>query len=155
MVILRRFFFIFIIFLALPFTGCQSSVPTNRSKLEDSPQNRKILAERYFELVPIRQMFKDIGNELATRMPDNTNEQFLAFWNTFLTEERVREMEAVGRESMAKHMTTSELQAFIEFMEKPEGQSAMGKTKYYMADMMPLIQKQSMMAIQEFQANTK
>ena len=91
-----------------------------------------------------------MGEEMAKRMPQEEREPFLAYWNTFVTEEQMQEIELAAKESIAKHLTTSELQVFVEFMEKPAGQSAMGKMKYYMADIMPLIQQKSMMALQQY-----
>jgi hypothetical protein len=47
-------------------------------------------------------------------------------------------------------MTVDELQAFIRFMEDPAGRSAMNKMKFYMADVMPIIQKQAISVIGKF-----
>ena len=150
----------FIILITLLFCfGCNQSDPTTSfssgTTLDDNPENREKLAVKYFKLVPMQSMMKDMGEEMAMRMPKAAKEEFLKYWETFLDDDQIDQLESAARQSMAKHMNTSELQAFIEFMENPAGKSAMGKMKYYMADIMPLIQQQSMAAIQKFHSGNK
>jgi hypothetical protein len=70
-----------------------------------------------------------------------------------LSTEQFAEIEAVAKQNFTKHMTVDEIQAFIRFMEEPAGRSAMDKMKFYVADMMPLIQKQTYLVMTDFQKN--
>lgn len=142
------------LWLCVSLISCQCSNPVGHEELADTPENRAQLAGKYFELVPMHTMMKDMGQEIATRMPVDAREKFLNYWQEFATEDHMQEIESVAKTSLAKHMTTAELAAFIDFMQNPAGKSAMDKMKYYMADIMPLIQKQSMMAIQKFQTES-
>ncbi len=130
--------------------GCRENQPI-RGDLEDTPENRAKLAERYIELIQFQKMMGEAGEEMASRMPAGSREQFLEYWKLFSTSTNIAEIETVAKRSLSKHMTTSELALFVRFMEDPLGRSAMGKMKYYMADVMPLIQKQVQAALMGFQ----
>jgi len=130
--------------------GCRENQPI-RGDLEDTPENRAKLAERYIELIQFQKMMGEAGEEMASRMPAGSREPFLEYWKLFSTSTNIAEIETVAKRSLSKHMTTGELAAFVRFMEDPSGLSAMGKMKYYMADVMPLIQKQVQAALVGFQ----
>ncbi len=130
--------------------GCRENQPI-RGDLEDTPENRAKLAERYFELIPFQKMMVEAGEEIASRTPAGSREPFLEYWKSFSTSTNIAEIETVAKRSLSKHLTTGELATFVRFMEDPLGRSAMGKMKYYMADVMPLIQKQVQAALMGFQ----
>jgi hypothetical protein len=122
-----------------------SSTSTGASAtVQDSPKARSELAERYFKLMPLSQMMKDMATEMANNMPPEQRQDFVQF----MTQEiQIDVLEKAAKESMSKHMTAQELGAFVSFIEKPEGKSAMGKMKFYMADIMPIVQQEVMRAI--------
>lgn len=130
--------------------GCRENQPI-RGDLEDTSENRAKLAERYFELIPFQKMMGEAGEEMASRMPTGSREQFLEYWKLFNTSTNIAEIETVAKRSLSKHMTTGELAVFVRFMEDPLGRSAMDKMKYYMADIMPLVQKHIHAALVGFQ----
>jgi len=130
--------------------GCTENQPIPRV-LEDTPENRARLAERYFELVPFQDMMGEMGEEMASKMPPDSREQFLEYWKSFNTSANITEIEAVAKQSLSKHMTTGELAAFVRYMEDPSGRSGMRKMKYYMADIMPILQKTTETALVRFQ----
>ncbi len=130
--------------------GCRENQAIQRD-LEDTPENRAKLVERYFELAPFDKMMEEMGEEVAFRMPAGSREPFLKYWKSINTPANIAEFETVAKRSFSKHMTTSELALFVRFMEDPSGRSAMNKMKYYMADVMPLIQKQVQAALASFQ----
>jgi len=86
----------------------------------------------------------DLTSEVSKQMPP---EQRSAFENALLKNVRLEVLETAAKESLAKHLTVAEINAFTEFMRRPEGKSAMNKMKYYMADLMPVIQQELMRAI--------
>lgn len=122
------------------------------SSIEDTPQKREELVERYFKLVPFSQLIKDSATEMASRLPA---EQRLDFIEFMTKEIRTDLLESAAKQSFAKHMTAQELSVFIEFMEKPEGKSAMAKMKFYMADIMPVMQGEIMRVIAKRQGQTQ
>lgn len=119
-------------------------VACGKAPIQDTPKAREELTEQYFQLVPMKQMMNDVAVQVAASMPEDKRDDFVAF----LTKEvRLDVVEKSAKESFAKHMTTGEIEAYIEFMKKPEGQSAMNKMKFYLADVMPVIQTEVMTAV--------
>jgi hypothetical protein len=149
---LRIFQSVFMLILCLTL-ACSQEKNNYSVETADTPENRAKLTEKYFKLVPFEKVMNDMGTEMASRMPQGSKEKFLSYWKSFITAERISEIERVAKKSFTKHMTVKELQAFIRFMEDPAGQSAMNKMKFYMADIMPLMQKYTIEAAQTFHAN--
>ena len=56
-------------------------------------------------------------------------------------------LENAAHQSLAKHLTMRGPRLFADFIKQPEARSAMGKMRYYMADLMPVLQQQMMRAI--------
>ena len=133
--------------------ACSQDKDDYSDKISDTPEHRADLTSRYFELVPFRKTMNDVGEEVASSMPEELQDQFRKFWKTSLSTEQFAEIEAVAKQNFTKHMTVDEIQAFIRFMEEPAGRSAMDKMKFYVADMMPLIQKQAYLVMTDFQKN--
>ena len=110
----------------------------------DTPEERAKAVESYFREISMRDLMNDMVKEVSKRMPP---EQRSAFENTLLKNVRLEVLETAAKESLARHLTVAEINAFTEFMRRPEGKSAMNKMKYYMADLMPVIQQELMRAI--------
>lgn len=55
---------------------------------------------------------------------------------------RLDVIESAARQSLAKHLPVSELEVFVAFIKNTEARSAMDKMKYYMADLLPVIQQE-------------
>ncbi|MFC5578791.1 DUF2059 domain-containing protein [Lysobacter niabensis] len=110
----------------------------------DTPEARAAAVERYLKAMPFDQLMADIATEMATRMPAGKGDDFVLF----LTREvRLDVIESAAKQSLAKHLSLEELNALAEFMERPEGKSAMSKMKFYMADVMPVVQQEVARAI--------
>lgn len=124
-----------------------------RIVLQDSPENRAKLTEEYFKLVPFEQLLVDAGGEIANRMPEQHREEFKKFWQTMMSPSNLGAIIAPAKESLSRHMTTSELSAFIRFMGDPAGRSAMDKMRFYMADIMPLVQQIVQQGMAQFAAS--
>ena len=119
-------------------TGCTTLAPP------DTPEERAKAVESYFREISMRDLMTDMVKEVSKRMPP---EQRDAFENTMLKNVRLEILETAAKESLARHLTVSEINAFTDFMRRPEGKSAMNKMKYYMADLMPVIQQELVRAI--------
>jgi len=142
----------------LTLIGCQQSQAPSVSDcshpqavLEDTPENRAKLTEEYFKLVPFQKVMLDTGDEIAKRLPQDQQAFFKQFWKSAMTEENLASINSVAKQSMSQNMTTSELSAFVRFMSDPAGQGAMEKMKFYMADVMPLMQQVSQKSMAQFQ----
>ena len=140
--------------LILGLVGSCSGTPTNQEHIEDTPENRARLAEKYFELVPVEKFINDAGEEIALRMPPGSKKQFLEYWEAMNTPDYISRIETAAIQSFTKHLTAREIAVFIKFMEDPAGKSAMGKMKYYMADIMPLVQTQVQAVLEKAKENT-
>lgn len=103
------------------------------------------LINEYFTHVPMKRMMDETTRELAKQVPAERRQQFI---DAMTRNVRLEVLEQAARQSMAKHLTLAELTMFVEFIRRPEAQSAMEKMKFYMADLMPVIQQELMRAIQ-------
>jgi uncharacterized protein (DUF2236 family) len=83
----------------------------------------------------------DSGDEIAKRFSPDQREAFQKYWNSMMTDENLASIELSAKHSMSKHMTASELNAFVQFVSNPAGKSAMEKMKFYIADITPLMQR--------------
>lgn len=120
--------------------------------LPDTPENRASLTDRYFELVPFEQLMKDMGEEISKQIPPAMQGRFKEAWEKINTTENTSAIVQTAKKSLSTHLNTSELAAFVQFMENPNGRSAMNKMKFYMADVMPLTQKLAAQALREIAA---
>lgn len=121
-----------------------------QTQIEDTPENRIKLAKKHFEIASISELMLDMGKEMASRMPPERRKSFLEYWEQFCTEERISVLKNAAIKGIAKHMTVVEILASTRFMEDPAGRSAAKKMKYYMADLMPVIQKLSIQAMTDY-----
>ena len=114
------------------------------AQTDDSPEARIQAVERYFKEVSIRELMSDMTREVSKQLPPESRE---AFENTLLRNLRMDVVETAAKQSLARHLTVAEMDTFTEFMQRPEGKSAMAKMKFYMADLMPVIQQELVRAI--------
>lgn len=117
---------------------------TNAWAQADTPEERTKAAERYFREVSMRELMSDMAKEVAKQVPPEQRSQFET---VMLQNVRMEVLENAAKQSLARHLTVVELNAFTEFVRRPEGKSAMNKMKYYMSDMMPVIQQEMVRAI--------
>jgi hypothetical protein len=110
----------------------------------DTPEARAKAVERYFQEVSMRALMNDMVKQVSQQIPP---EQRDAFEDVLLRNVRLEVVEAAAKQSLAKHLTLAEIELFTEFIRRPEGKSAMEKMKYYMADLMPVIQQELLRAI--------
>ena len=114
------------------------------SYAQDSQSDRELAVERYFKVVPFDQMIHEMSAEMAKQMPVEQRADFIKFMTS---EVRFDLVVASAKASLAKHFTTEEINALAAFMESPAGKSSMSKMKYYMADVMPVVQAEVARAI--------
>lgn len=119
---------------------------------QDSPELRAKAADRYLKSVPISAMLEDAFTSLAQQMPVDQREKFLKDIRSIV---RVEFLETVSKEKMVKVFTAEELNAIATFYESKEGASAMKKFGVYMAEIMPVMQKEMMQAMAKLRDEKK
>lgn len=113
--------------------------------LADTKENRIAQAERYASVSPMGDMMADIVENLAGTMPDREAEELKQLFTEHID---LDFLERTVQELMVKHFTAEELSALADFYGSPVGKSAMAKFGAYMADAMPIIQREIAKAIQ-------
>ncbi len=119
---------------------------------QDSPELRAKAAERYLKSVPMATMLDDAFASVAQQMPADQREKFLKDMRSIV---RVEFLEAVSKEKMVKVFTAEELNAIAAFYESKEGASAMKKFGVYMAEIMPVMQKEMIQAMAKLRDEKK
>lgn len=134
--------------LTVGFTGAAAVCGVERGEplraeaqesLADTEANRAAQAARYLEAVPVRELFRDVAENMAKTMPAaearTLEEVFTEHIDFEVFEDRLASL-------LVKHFSADELRALADFYGSPVGKSAMAKFGAYMADAMPLIQEQ-------------
>jgi hypothetical protein len=112
---------------------------------QDSQSDREKAVERYFKAMPFDTMIEEASVEMAKRLPEEQRADFVSFMTT---EVRFDVILTAAKASLANRLTTDEINAFASFMESPLGKSSMAKMKFYMADVMPVVQAEVARAIE-------
>ena len=112
----------------------------------DIPADKQQLINEYFKYVPMNKMLNEMAQEVASQMPPDRRKLFIDAMTKNL---RVDVLEQTAKTSLAKHLTMDELRMYVEFIKRPEARSAMDKMKFYMADMMPVIQQEVLRSVKQ------
>jgi hypothetical protein len=127
-------------------TGCgEGASALSHASLPDTPENRALEARRYLAAVPPTDMFADMAESMAEVMPQKEAEELQEMMTKHID---LVAFETFLLESMARHFTAEELGALADFYSSPVGRSSMDKFDGYMADAMPFIQEQTILALQ-------
>lgn len=111
----------------------------------DASSTKAQLIDEYFSYIPMKRMLDEMALELSKQLPPARRQVFV---DTMANRVRVEVLEQAARESLARHLSVAELRLFVEFIKRPEARSAMDKMKYYMADLMPVVQQEMIRAMQ-------
>ena len=112
---------------------------------QDAAETKAKLIDEYFSYIPMKRIVEETTQEISKQLPAEKRQLFI---DTMTKRVRVEVLEQAARQSLARNLSLSELRLFVEFIKRPEARSAMDKMKYYMADMMPVIQQEMMRAMQ-------
>ncbi len=127
-------------FLALALIAATASIAVAEP---DTPEARAKLVDEYFTYLPMSKMMDEMVREVSKQVPEAKRQ---AFVDSMTKNIRLDVIETAARQSLAKHLTVSELEVFVAFIKKPEARSAMDKMKYYMADLLPVVQQEILRA---------
>ena len=100
-------------------------------------------ADRYMNAVPIQDLVNDMVENMSARMPE---QQRKAFRSSMLEHLDIELISRVTKDSLIKHFTAEELKALADFYGSDVGKSVTKKFGIYMAEVMPVIQQESMKA---------
>jgi hypothetical protein len=125
--------------------GCLLSSPGFAATEQDASEAKARLIDEYFSYIPMKRIVDETTLEIAKQVPAEKRQLFI---DAMTQRVRVEVLEQAARQSLAKHLSVSELRMFVEFIKRPEARSAMEKMKYYMADLMPVVQQEMVRAIQ-------
>ena len=109
-------------------------------------------AKRYAAVMPIEEMVRDSAQIMAQSISEKDREKFVEIMSNDF---EIKELERATLDSMVKHFTVRELDALTKFYGSPEGQSVKKKFCEYMADIMPLIEKEMLMVLEHMQEEKK
>jgi hypothetical protein len=115
--------------------GCTESTST-RTPVKDTPENRKVAAERYLKAVPPRDLLGNLAANMARRIPEPRRQLFM---EAISDKELEQAASRIILTALVKHFTAQELNALTAFYSSPEGKSIRPKFGPYMADIMPQI----------------
>lgn len=118
---------------------------------DDTPA-REAAIDRYFLLVPFTDMANEMSIEVAKQLPPEQRAEFI---DMMKNEVRWDQIQSAAKASMVKNFSLAEIQALTDFMNRPEGKSVMAKMKFYMADVMPIIQSEMKRVVSAHQAPAK
>lgn len=118
-------------------------------ELSDTHENRLSAAERYLEIYSTKDLIADIIREMSKNLPVSQRDRFSNLVNDAI---RLEVIDRAIVSSMVKHFTLSEIDALTDFYGSPEGRSIMDKFGLYMADVMPIIEQESLRAVQEIES---
>jgi uncharacterized protein len=106
-------------------------------------------ADRLIAAQDLTGMMKDMAGKISVQLPPAQQQ---AYVDALTDPGFIERLKGAARESMAKHLTTEELNALADFYSQPIARSAMAKMGDYMADLMPFIQKEMMDIAQKMQS---
>lgn len=117
--------------------------------IADTPENRMIQAERYLQSTPPKAMFEDMAKKVAVTMPAEQRQGFIKMMTDQMDIDALTQS---MKNSMVKNFTAPEIQSMADYYGSPVGKSVMAKMGDYMADVMPVMQKELLKAFQKIQA---
>ena len=121
------------------FSGLAQVVP-------DTPANRLAAAKRYLKAVPPASMVADSVNRVVDQVPAERREVFKQALSKVISSDHI---EKITLDAVIKHFTVKEINALTAFYASPEGRSITKKFGAYIADVMPAIQDELAMAVEE------
>ena len=128
------------------------ALPAYGQGAPDTPENRRIAAERYIAAVPPDEIIGDAIRTIALQIPEGQRKEFARMMRELI---RVDWIRRVSLEAMLKRFTAQELDALANFYGSPEGRSIAKKLGAYMADIQPHMEAELTRVISELKARSR
>jgi hypothetical protein len=116
--------------------------------LPDNPENRTVVAKRYLEVMPPKELLHEVSNRVAPTLPEKDRKIFTDVMSSTGLEQAANRISLDG---LVKYFTVDELNAMVAFYGSPTGKSAYKKFAPYMGEIMPQIQQEVKKAVVEAQ----
>lgn len=139
---MARVKFLILILLVAMTAACTQST----SSLPDNQENRTIVAKKFLEVMPPKEMLQGVVSKVAPTLPEQNRKIFTEVMNR---EDIQQAAYRIMLDSLVKNFTVAELNAMLAFYGSPDGQSAWKKFNTYMNEIMPPIQQEVKKAIAE------
>lgn len=141
--------YLVVILIMVMASACSDGQQGQSAKsLPDNPENRIVVAKRYLEVMPPKEMLQGMANRVVARLPE-TNRK--AFMDVMSSQDIEKAAYRFTLDSLVKHFTVDELNAMVAFYGSPAGQAAYKKFSPYMGEIMPQIQQEVKKALEEVQ----
>ena len=112
----------------------------------DTPENRLAAAKQYLRVSPIQEMMDDMTEKISLTMPLEQRREFVDLMKRRVQMDVIEQATING---LVKHFTVREIEALAAFYGSPEGKAITKKMGVYMADVMPIIQREIQRAVQQ------
>ena len=116
------------------------------SPAADSEENRQAAAKQYLEVAPPQELLTEMSERVVKMLPDKSQKVFLEVMKSKNLQEATY---SITLKALEKHFTVNELKALTAFYGSPEGKSVRKKFGVYMADVMPQINQEVIVALQK------
>jgi hypothetical protein len=113
---------------------------------QDDPASRRAAAERYEATMPIAKMMEQSIEQISLSLPAKQRNAFIAQMRQVVDG---RQLQAIALDKMAEVFMARELDALAAFYGSPVGQKIVTKFPVYMAEIMPVIQRELARAVRE------
>ncbi len=107
------------------------------SRAADTPENRRLAAERYLAIAPRDEMIAELVRQMAEGVPSRERTEFVRQLKPLVKPETVNRVTA---DALVRHFTGREINALTSFYGSPEGRAIMKKFGSYTADVMAALQ---------------
>jgi hypothetical protein len=139
-----------IVILVIVITSACSDTRQDQSakSLPDNQENRTVVAKRYLEVMPPKEMLQGVASRVAPNLPEKDRKLFMDVMNS---QDLEKAAYRITLDALVKYFTVDEINAMVAFYGSPLGKSAYKKFSLYMAEVMPQIQQEVKKAIEEAQ----
>jgi hypothetical protein len=135
-----------ILFVVLASACSDTRQGQSDKSLPDNPENRTVVATRYMEFMPPKDMLHGLASRIVQSLPEKNRK---AFMDVMQGPDMEKLVYRITLDGLVKHFTIGELNAMVAFYGSPEGQSALKKFGPLMAEVMPQIQQEVKKAMAE------
>jgi hypothetical protein len=141
--------YLLVLVLVVLASACSDKRQDQSAKaLPDNPENRTVVAKRYLEVMPPKEMLHEVANRVAPTLPEKNRKIFMDVMNSTGIEQTA---DRITLDGLVKYFTVDDLNAMVAFYGSPAGKSAYKKFSPYMGEIMPQIQQEVKKAVVEAQ----
>jgi hypothetical protein len=113
--------------------------------LPDNQEDRLVVAKRFLEIMPTKEMLQGLANRVGPNLPEKNRKVFLEVIDNSSSIEQAANR--IALDGLTKAFTPGELTGMVAFYKSPGGQSAFKKFSSYMTTVMPQVQQEVKAAV--------